>query len=515
MMNRFVPAPILLIFLFACCGSDAATPLAVQETPLGNATDFDAVKAVTFSADSRHVVFLGTKGDKQFVVRDGVAGPAYDWILPDSLAGTMDLSRLGYVIQNGNDIAAVIDGQVVGHGYYAIGADRIAFSADGKHYAYKARRGSPAQTGDSIVVRDGAAGKPYVAAQPVPTFSPDGNHLLYVASPATQKTCLVIDEKKGPIFDGISAATASFSPDSQRNAYAAAQGGKVLAVVDGKPGPPHLRMLMPPIFSPDSAHVAYVAGTESQFALVFDGVEGPQFDSFTDGSVVFSPDGHHLAYAARKGKTWQLILDGKMQREFEAIAGASIVFSPDSAHLAYVAVTNNKRFIIVDGKEQSAAYDNVLWPGPVFSPNSNRLAFAGVLQGRVRVVLDGTTEGGSYDTIGQLAFSPDSKHLCYRAVNKKQNLVVIDGKESAPLDDATPVVYGPDGRHYAYAALHGDHATLVLDGIDAGKNYTDWLKGSVPSFDGANAVNFLMNRDRQFLQVRVAFEPQAPVTPSK
>lgn len=491
----FIPA---IILLSTCLGRAAVQPK-IEETPLGDASDYDGVKAVTFSIDNRHLVFLGIKGDKQFVVRDGVAGPAYDWVLPDSLAGTMDLSRLGFIIQNGNDIAALIDGQVVGHGYYAIGADRIAFSQNGKHYAYKARRGSEAK-GNSVVIRDGVEGKVYDAIQPLPTFSPDGNHLLYVAKPAAMKTCLVADDKEGPGFDGISASTAVFSPDSQRTAYAASLAGKVVAVIDGKPQTPYVLMRMPPMFSPDSKHVVYVSGSPKQFSAVLDGVEGPKFETFTDGSVVFSPDSKHLAYAARNGKQWQMMLDGKLQGSFDQIAGASIVFSPDSNHLAYVGINNGKRFIVVDGKEQSAAFDNILWPGPIFSPDSKRLAYAGVQFEHVRVVLDGK-DGATYDTVAQISFSPDSKHLSYRAFAKHQAIIVIDGKESPPFDDVSPVVYSPDASHYAYQALVGNQASVFIDGIAAPKTYTDWVKGAIPSFIGNNAVNLLMTRQRQFLRV--------------
>jgi rRNA maturation protein Nop10 len=481
--------------------------LPVTETPLGNASDYDAVKAMAVGVDSRHLAFLGAKGDKQFVVRDGVAGPAYDWVLPDSLTGTLDLSRLGYIIQNGNDIAAAIDGKIVGHGYYSIGADRIAFSADGKHYAYTGHRGS-ATEGDCVVVRDGVAGKAYAAAQPVPLFSADGNHLLYVAAPAPLKSCLVVDDKEGPAYDRISAATAYFSPDSQHFAYAASNAGKALAVIDGKPAAPYPLMRMPPMFSPDSKHVAYVSGSDNQLSVILDGVEGPRYDSFTEGSVVFSPDSKHLAYAARRGKQWYLVLDGKEQRSSDAVAGASISFSPDSTRLAYVSLTNGKRFIVIDGKEQPGAFDNVLWPGPIFSPDSKRVAYGGVQSGHQRVVLD-AAQGANYDAIAQIAFSPDSKHLTYRAIANRHVLMVVDGKDSPPFDDTTPIVYSADSSHYAYAAYATDHANLILDGVAVGTPYTDLVKAAVPTFSADATVDFLMRRDHQFLSVRVSLPPAA------
>jgi hypothetical protein len=487
----------------------AFSGIPVVETPLGSEADYDAIKRLTVSDDYRHLVFLGVKGDKQYVVRDGVAGPAYDWVIPDSISAPSNLSHLGFAFQVGDDVSVMIDGKIVGHGYYGIGGDRILFSGDGMHYAYRARRGTR-QTGDFVMVRDGVEGKPYQASQPVPRFSPDGNHLLYVAAPAQMKSCLVVDEKEGPTLEAISAPSAIFSPDSRRNACAAVSGGKYLAVIDGKPGASYSTMLMPPIFSPDSQHLAYVAGNGNQLSVVLDGIAGPPFESFTDGSVLFSPDSKHLAYVARSAKQWQVILDGKLQQSFDLIAGESILFSPDSSHLAYVAIKNNKRVVILDGKEQSGPYDNVLWSASVFSPDGKHMAYAGVGADHVRVVLDGK-EGPPYDAIALVAFSPDSRHLTYNAVSNRHIVVVIDGKESPPLDNVTPLTYSPDSAHYAYAARASNQAKLVIDGVDADKTYSKWINGTFPTFDAQGRVDFLMNRNGQFLQIRAQL-PTAPAT---
>src|SRR6266852_8964345 len=101
----------LLPFLF---WQKAGAGVAIDETPLGKTADYNPIKAVTFSTDSRHLAFLGVKGEKQFVVSDGVEGMPFDWIIPDSLAGPLDLSRVAFIVQNGNDMAAVVDGKVVG-----------------------------------------------------------------------------------------------------------------------------------------------------------------------------------------------------------------------------------------------------------------------------------------------------------------------------------------------------------------------------------------------------------------
>lgn len=493
---------VVVLGIALSLAAKASGAVEFQEKPFGNGADYDVIKAVTFSTDSRHLAFLGVKDGKQFVVRDGVVGEPHDWIVPNSLSGPLDLSRLAYIIQDGNDMAIVVDGKVVGQGYYAIGGERIAFSPDGKHFAYTAHTGSN-EAGQTSVVHDGVAGKAYPRVDLVPTFSPDGQHLLYIASPAPNKMCLVVDEKEGPTYDAIAQGTAIFSPDSKRVAYAVASNNKVVAVVDGKPGPEYGKMQMPPIFSPDSTHVAYIAGDGRQFSLILDGVEQPKYDRFTEGAFTFSPDSRHIAYAAGKGKQWVLVVDGKEQKAYDSIAGESIHFSPDSQHLGFVQITGGKRFIVVDGKDVSPGYANVLWPGPIFSPDSKRVAYVGAKEKQLAVVLDGKEQAG-YDNIADLEFSPDSKHLSYRAIAHEHALIVMDGVASPEFDNTSGVAFSPDGTHWTCCAAQGDKGMILLDGQPVAQTFAGWVKGSRPAFADARTIDYLMVRDRQFLQVRAS-----------
>src|SRR6478609_9718170 len=72
----------------------------VSETPFGATGDYDQVKAITFSEDSRHVAFLGTKGDKQFIVSDGKVLGTHDWVIPDSLILSPLGKHVAYIIQD-------------------------------------------------------------------------------------------------------------------------------------------------------------------------------------------------------------------------------------------------------------------------------------------------------------------------------------------------------------------------------------------------------------------------------
>jgi Tol biopolymer transport system component len=501
-LTRMAVRVLILAWVLAGLGlgARAAQPPAVRETPLGNMAGYDAIKALTLATNCSHLGFVGVKGDKQYLVMDGVESPPYDWIIPDSLSGPMDLSRLGFLIQNGNEIAAVVDGKTVGSGYYSVGGDRISFSADGRHYAYTARRGTAA--GDkAFVVRDGVEAKPYPAVEIIPVLSPDGNHVAYMVSLGGGKMCVIRDQAEQKAYDQVLAGTILFSPDSQRLAYTASIGGKFVTVIDGQESKPYDGMRMTPIFSADSKRTAYIGSVGTQFVPVIDGVEGPSYDRFTDGSLVFSPDSLHIAYAARKGKQWQLVLDGKPQQPYEAIIGGAIHFSPDSAHIAYVAAVGTLREVVVDGKVQKPV-DEVLWPGPIFSPDSKRLAYLAARTGQAVVFTD-ETDGAPYDSIADLEFSPDSKHVAYRALAKSRSMVVMDGKESPPVTATTPVVFSPDGGHWVVAVLEGAATTIQMDGVDVGKSYTSWVNGARPTFTDPGTANFLMVRDKQYLHVEV------------
>jgi Tol biopolymer transport system component len=472
--------------------------ITLQETPLGDTSAYDHVKSAIYSLDCRHLAFLGVKGDRQVVVRDGVEGKPYDWIMPDSLGAPKDLSHIAFLIQNGNEMSAVVDGQIAGSGYYFVGADHIEFSNDAKHYAFTARRG-PASEGTALVNLDGKEGKTYPSATIVPTFSPDGNHLAYSVVVGPGKMCVVFDGKELPAYDAIAPQTIRFSPDSGRLAYVAVVGEKFLAIVDGQASKPYDHLRVAPYFSPDSKRVAYIAGTGSKLFVVSDLADGPQFDNFTEGSILFSPDSKHLAYAGRDGKSWKLLLDGKEQVSFDAIAGESIQFSPDASRLGCVGINNKQRFLWLDGK-LSKSFDNILWPGPVFSPDSKRVVFAGARSQRLTVV-ENNAEGPLYDNVAELAFGPDSKHVVYRALSKGKAAVVFDGKESPLFDNTTPVAFSPGGSNYAYASLQGNQSSIYLDGQEVAKAFNGWVKSTKPAFSDENTVNFLMVRSKQFLRV--------------
>ena len=85
-------------------------------------------------------------------------------------------------------------------------------------------------------------------------------------------------------------------------------------------------------------------------------------------------------------------------------------------------------FVVLDGVRQKPC-DGILIGTPMFSPDSNRMGYGAKHNGKWQLVVDGA-EGKAYDIIEPPAiqiFSPDSKHVAYRAAVGKSPVVVNDG----------------------------------------------------------------------------------------
>ena len=477
----------------------------LEETKLGSTTGYDSLKSFAVGTDSENLAFVATRGQKQYVVRDGVESPAYDWIIPSSLTLSPVDHRAAFIIQQGDDMSVVVGGQVVGKGYFRICDDRIVFSHDGKHFAYTAQVG---QQG-ALVVRDGVAGKLYQSV-PAPLFSPDGTHLAYQAMLPSGKRCVILDGQEQKAYDAISPGTIQFSQVGNHLAYTAIQDRKVIAVVDGKEISKPLDALAL-VFSPTGDHIAYFAGTDKECSVVLDGKPGPSFDSF-GGPPVFSPDAKHLAYVSMRQKQGMVILDGIGQEPFDEVAGESLTFSADSRHLAYAAGKSGQRFVVLDGKRQ-APFDHITRPGLLFSPDGKRLAYP-CLHGQQFVVVCDGVEGARFDWVNEMWFSSDSRHFAYSATANRQQLIVMDSQPSSPFDALTAVSFSPDGAHWMYVgrrdATGESAATIVVDGEDAAATYTGFVRGSNPVFRSRDTAVVLMLRGNDVLRVLAHFNAAHP-----
>jgi len=328
-------------------------------------------------------------------------------------------------------------------------------------------------------------------------FSTDGTHVAYIGREG-QAWHAVIGAELGPAYDEIRVDEGrAFSPDGQRVAYAARRGEKWVAVVDGAEGPPFDEIIAPR-FSPDSRRIAY-AGIRKQGddVLVLDGEPAAEAQVLDNHSATFSPDGQRLAYVALL-PTMGVVVDGQADPTYGEVPTWSLTFSPDSEHFAYVAYSRDQWRLVLDG-EPGLVYTRI--GCPCFSPDSTKL-FYDVRKGEKAVVVAGEEESPEYDDVAALTppstdgtgsiwdvlpvvqFSPDGKHVAYRAKLADRWCVVVDGHEGPPFSAIGHGVFSPDSQSVAYSATtEAGKWAVVVDG-KTGPLWDGWRAGPVFSPDG-------------------------------
>jgi len=286
------------------------------------------------------------------------------------------------------------------------------------------------------------------------------------------------------------------------------------------------------VVSPDSQRVAYVAQLDDKQLVVVDQVEGKEYDGILKGTPLFSPDSKHVAYAAKHGGKWFVVVDGEEKKEYDGIAESSLIFSPDSKHLAYAVMSGGKWFVVVDGEEKKE-YDGIGKGTLQFSPDSKRVVYVvpgrgyrkdpypGYLGRRIRkglVVIDGK-EGKEYDDIGSniwvalidgplafvmvgnLLFSPDSKHLAYAAMSGDNLFVVVDGEEGKEYGGVDGPIFSMDSKRVAYIARRDGKNFVVVDGVE-GTKYDAFLDSKFV-FDSPKLLHALALRNNEIFRVEV------------
>ena len=323
---------------------------------------------------------------------------------------------------------------------------------------------------------------------PVALFSPDGRRMAYAAQEAG-KWRVWIDDQPGPEFDGIGTEMnlgMVFSPDSKHFAYVARKGDKWLVVVDGQQGPEFggvgLSAYGGPVFSSDSRHLAYLGGRDKQCFVVLDGHVSPPYESvlvsrLSSLPVLFSPDGTRNAYFAKAAGKWRVVVDGKAGDKTYDMVPEELAFSADGRRLACDAEvrdldgpTGPERITGMDAQRPPAEFFHCL--DLAFSPDGSRFAHVAGPGGARCVVVDGNT-GPPYQSISSwsLKFSPDSKRFAYGAQILKPGymkyVMVVDGKAGPGYDSMGEICFSPDSKHSAYrAAIYGlpSREFLVVDG---------------------------------------------------
>jgi hypothetical protein len=357
-----------------------------------------------FTEDGRRWFFLAGRGADAVGIGGAMAGPV------GALVGALLSKRPGYVF--------VVDGDTV-----AEDVRNVLLSRDGGRFGYVVSR--PDATGGSaptLVVRERDGTESQHAgvsceADSHCAFSPDGAHLAYSAR-RDGGWVVVADNAQGRAYEAV--GPPSFSPDSRRLAHPAKLSGRWMVVTDGVAGPAYDQVASPSAFSRDGARTAYAAQRNGKWLVVLDGTEGEPYEEV--GSLYFSPDGKRLAYAGKRADKWSVVEPAAVGRPYDRVYAP--VFSADGARMAYGARREGKVFAVIDGREDPA-YDDM--GPPAFSPGGEHLVYAGKRDGKWRIVVDGA-DLGVYRLEGERRILFDGPARFYALTREKQQILRLEGE---------------------------------------------------------------------------------------
>jgi hypothetical protein len=418
-------------------------------------------RAVYWSRGGTNLAFVGVRGGRFFVTRDGVEEGPYDTV-SNSVPPTFspDGRSLVYGASSSGSPRLVRDGQEIGQAVLA--PIQAVFSPDGSRSAYVEYRESPEEA-YRIVVDD--APRPWGGgmrnAGGAMQFSPDGSRFAYYWIDGKGGARWVVDEHEQQVINdnrniglaqmrGIAAMErplmASFSPDGRRFAYVADVLEKGVAVVEDDQRGALFRAVGWPVFSPDSARLAYHAQTfEKRSGLVVDGSIDATFPTEAAGIPTFSADSGRVALSLmrrdggflRKRETYLMLCDDVVLGERQGTDASDVpVFSPDGSHLAWWVARGDDRSLLVDGNVMEPA--GGLLGDPAYT-SSGRLVHPSLGATGATIFVDG--RGGPV----------------------AEALVAPTFLEYAPDSMFKPFEPSPDGDHVAWAGFIDGAERPVVD----------------------------------------------------
>jgi WD40 repeat protein len=461
------------------------------------------VKSATIvSPDGNRVAYKSDAeaGAKRVLVVDGKPGPTLDQVNNDTILFSSDSKRLAYSGERNGGSVLVLDQQVLAEGAN-VKSDAL-FSPDFSRVAYKA-----GLAGDKRGVRlDGVTGVAFSQVNNASmAFSRNGRQFVYVASEGEgnkAKVMVVLNGTPGEPYDRVSALT--FSPDSNHLAYIAADANKERVVLDGSPGPafdsidPYFLRFTP------SGQLYYRAERHGKMVLMLDGKAISESPGILDWSA--GAKGRGIAIITRAGEAWSVVFDGAKGPDYTTIS-APVAVSVDGTHFAYAATQGHQAFIVKDGMP-GAAWE-LISQGPSFSSDGSHWGYVARRDGKWFVAVDGR-ENGPYDWFawGSLQFSADGRHCAFLVQKAAKWIVVLDSKTVVECDGVatTPARFSANGRHFACMIRQGTKWRMVLDG-EPGPLF-DRLFDVTPEFAPDASLEYPAVRDNRLYRVKHTLAPQ-------
>jgi len=350
-----------------------------------------AIHAKTFfeavvNEEGRGVAYVAKKGDKTYVVHNGISGPSHDLIF--NLAISPDGKRVAYVAQEKDGRQRMILDNKDGQPFDDVG--RPVFSPDSKHIAYKIINKEKL-----FVVIDDRISSEYKVYNGNPVFNADSSRVAYSeGADGVRRSRLVItdlefrkvvirensgdylilnDDKtrlatinevnnkrrvldisftvppvvqEGQLYDLVDKLTFNSNTDSL--SYVAQKDGVTFEVLKGRelPVPPDTHMVEPIVARDQQEVVAIMAESPEEGALQALSVNG-RIEKYYGmiAHLTFSRDGSMHAYAGKVGERFALVVNGKEGPIYDMIVAP--MFSPDGKFIVYRGRNAGKRFVVV------------------------------------------------------------------------------------------------------------------------------------------------------------------------
>jgi len=376
---------------------------------------FDCVRLFRLSPDGSHVCSCVVRDGQDTIRIQSLDNDARD-VVETPVQGTVadcrwspKGNRLACVIVRGGQSWVRVDGQEFGPYLLEMSFE---WSPDGGRWLVLLGKTGFEQRliVNGVEVRDAVADEPVV-------WSADGKRFAYVARREKGKA-YVVDGIAGKPYDRV--ADGAFSPDGRRFAYAAYTAQAPLGasvVVDNHEGAPYLDVKSP-CFGYDG-HFAFVAAEGNKRFVVTDGIAGKAY--YTIEGLAFASDGSTVRYEA----DYQVFVLGSLEGrphedirfEHESWMLSDLEVSPDCRHMAYMTA-------VISPLERLQTAINSWMLRPILSSTYTA---------RSRVVLD-RSSGPPCDYASSVVFSGDSRHAAYVAQCHGRLCLVVDGHRNRDID---------------------------------------------------------------------------------